>query len=292
MFSSYKYEQEVIYLSKKLQNFAKNPFNGAIKSNKRGRRIKAPARDPLNSSYVIDCPECENRFNIPQDIWVRIREGNASYALEDLKHVLSAHACVYTYLGLSGNDEVYYFDPGNDTFVFICADCWMFAPFPLVRPNSYTDLTWRHACTDNQWALPAEQEPTIRWHPRANIWVGKIPFHNKLWEDLGKLPRKVAKRDVKTGVWLFDDSEIKNVVLLCKTWLEETIWHESSKKKMRRGQISQKAKHAEVILCSLTTDLLKRFYRLAVVELHPDKGGDNDKFQAFQSAWNSFMDRN
>jgi hypothetical protein len=32
-------------------------------------------------------------------------------------------------------------------------------------------------------------------------------------------------------------------------------------------------------------EVLKKFYRMAVVEMHPDRGGDTKTFQAFQELW-------
>lgn len=248
-----------------------------------------PIRMVGQGTIKIRCINCKQPVEIPEDLW---RESQTLYRDPWVVSIEIAkiHAHFYSLLNYHGGLNFHTFHMGAAGSVKICQIC-----------NKGDKHIWpaesSHSCKDNIWHNINKQNLVMSWHPQANLWVVPLktncgkPYHNKLMSNLAELPGVIE--DVKSpGTWLVKDTMAKIIAeLLHKYFPADFSWDEKSKARheQRRKQMPQilgpRAVAAAKFFDLIPPEVLKKFYRMAVVEMHPDKGGDTKVFQEFQELW-------
>ena len=103
-------------------------------------------------------------------------------------------------------------------------------------------------------------------------WKQQIPAPNREWDNIKK-------------IWLFDlgVSEVVEGILkgLGYTIHDGTLPHEN--------QLVEQASKLESpyhdLICNLSLEALTKVYRIAAMDLHPDRTHDEEKFKKLQVAW-------
>lgn len=289
---------------------------------------KLIAHDPFENVVSVSCPSCQSTENMSSFVstqksgrvrqkiikkevpfkeihWNYMKQAS-KFPLENalllLREFLSSsfHPCFLEQIGVANLSPGFWsikigsISGGRHNLTTdICQSCRHMSPFPC-------SLSWKHNCQTREWAL-GKNNNLIRWNASASCWIANITYHNILWQDIRSMPKAHVSRDAAHGVFLISDSFIKDFVRQVNRWINPVSFDDQSKAKAeaqaRQQQQKQSGKPASVaklaaaaqaILLALPPDLLKKFYRTAILELHPDKGGDTKVFQTFQENWNIF----
>jgi hypothetical protein len=260
-------------------------------------KLRLVMKDPIHGAVIVRCtiPLCRQKTRISERDWSQVKFAHPNTSLETLGTILSIHNHFSRELNFSVSGTLLVRNVGNNFFV-ICPNCGKPASFPYSNPHE-----WCHACGENIWFLQSQKAPMMRWNQAGSLWVLDLQFHNKIWDALTEMDENHVKRDKSKHVWLVSDAFSDRVAHLCIKFLPNFKWTKQEKaaaeeraKRFRKTasgkDLGPTATAALEILNALPSELLKRFYRLAVVELHPDKGGSTENFQKFQVSWKTYTE--
>jgi len=262
---------------------------------------KRSYQDPIRGKVLIPCttPRCSIRWEVSQGTWQFAKQSvqHQDNILALIQEFAEAHEHNQKALGFTSETAWVSFS-NQEGYVILCKTCKTISPHPATRP-----VNWEHLCpktSKNPHQTPVWADDRFfttpvqfKFHPKQ-FWFGPFYFHNLLMQSLngwGKFSIDDPRQLLCIQDPLMQDFHKTYIALgggLKWDPKEKDRFQKSSSSSGRSGglvSIGPKQVAAYNLLSLLPPEMLKRFYRMAIVELHPDKGGDTKKFQDFQQFW-------
>lgn len=264
---------------------------------------RAAINDPVSLVVHLKCAACagqgtkklSGQLKISRSDWELIKASDPRN-VPKLLNIVSQHGHFLPMLDLVNVGALLL---GRQNNFVICMACGEHPPF-----NYTVKEQWQHGCRGNIWFLPDDGSgpPALKWVGPKRCWSLKLRFHNAIYRNFDSQDPAYLAFDKVAKCWMISDTIAESIFNLIHSYFPNAQWDKEAKKKFDERQKkfanmgggpapSARALACQEVFDSLPPAFLQKFFRMACIELHPDKfepnmrAHMNEQFLKFKLAW-------